>query len=522
MSGQVAGRTHRTWPQRLLIVFNVFCIVAALVGAGSIAYAKRKVGQIDRVDLIGGSGFKGTTDVAPTEPRNFLVVGADDDAGLPADARERQGRDTGKEAVQGVRSDTIMVVRVDPRSTDAKILSIPRDLWVTIPGRASKEKINSALEFGGAQLLIQTIKESLGIEINNYMQVNFAGFKSIVDRLGGVPVWFDTSVRDRKSGLNVMVDGPACVTLDGQQALDYARSRYFQYQDRPGHWKSDGAVDYGRISRQQDFIRRVIRRARQQGLRNPVKLAGFIDVGVQNITLDSGTKVGDMVALGKVFRNFDPQNLRTYSLPTIEATHSGSDALDLDIRKASGVLDLFRPPGSGAAGEVDPSTVSVRVLNGTDTPNQASSTSGALASLGFQPDGFDGTTPTVRTEVRYAAGNEAQAATVARHLDADPLLVVDPAVTVVTVVTGPDFRQVLAAAKPASEISVPGTAPAPPAAPSATIAPTSSTTTTRPTGSKPGSSTTSTTSGTTTTAPVVTTPVRGYVPGSPPAGVSCG
>ncbi len=491
-------RLRRTWPQRFLLVFNVACIVTALLGAGTLAYAKAKVAEIPRVD-VSSSDFAGTSDVAPTEPRNFLLVGADTDDGLPPDAAERVGRDKGPDAITGVRSDTIMIVRVDPGKAGAQILSIPRDLWVSIPGKASKNKINATLEFGGPKLLIDTIRQTFGIEINNYVQVDFAGFKTLVGQLGGIPMYFDRPVRDLHIGLDIT--GPACVTLDPDQALKYVRSRYFQYQQLNGKFRGDGTGDYGRVSRQQDFIRRVINRAKQQGLRNPVKLKNYLDVAVSNVTLDGQTTVGQLVGLGKAFRNFESSDLVTYSLPTFETKRGGADTLDLDAKQSAPILARFRVPvAAPPAGDVAPDSVSVRVLNGSNTPNQASVTSKALGAIGYRITSIDGTAPVKRTEVRFPPGQDGAALSVARHLQADPLLVPDPAVDVVTVVTGPDFQAVLSAARPASDI----------------------TTTTAPPVSVPPQDQTTTTASTTTTEPIPTTTVAGFVPGDPPAGVACG
>src|SRR4051794_14514692 len=107
---------RRTWPQRLLISFNVVCIVAALVGAATLSYAKRQVHQIQRITLE-DPGFVGSADLGSKDPRNFLIVGADSDEGLAADDPVRNGRDSGANAAGGIRSDTIMIVRLDPRST---------------------------------------------------------------------------------------------------------------------------------------------------------------------------------------------------------------------------------------------------------------------------------------------------------------------------------------------------------------------------------------------------------------------
>ena len=491
-----ARRPHRTWPQRLLISFNCLCIIAALVGAGSLAYAKRKVSQIDRYEL---SNINDPTSPGfdSDQPRNFLLVGADSDDGLAADDPARAGRGD----VGGIRSDTIMVVRVDPKTNDAKVVSFPRDLWVDIPG-LGKGRINSSLEFGGPDKLIETIKSNFDIDINHYVQVNFAGFKSLVDEIGGVPVYFDTPVKDQ-GGLNVTSAG--CNTLDGTGALAYVRARHMKYLNENGYWVSlDPTSDLGRISRQQDFIKRVLRRAIKKGARNPRTLSSLINTGVQNIRLDQGTTAGDLIALGNAFRTFDPNALQTYNLPVIGTVRGGADVLDLQTGGAEPILAMFRGTGTEDAGALTPASVAVLVLNGSGTQNQAADASSILATAGFKMSEPGSSAGVARTEVRYAPGQEAQAALVARHLFADVALVPDQDAGQVTVVTGPDFRAALVEPRPESDFPVPTT--------TTTTAPPTTTAAPDATGS------TDTTAATTTTSEV-----PGYVPGAPPAGQpACG
>jgi LCP family protein required for cell wall assembly len=495
-----SGRPRRTWPQRLLIVFNVFCIVGALTAAGTLAYAKRKVGEIDRI-VIGGD-FQGSADLSSKDPRNFLLVGADSDDGLAADDPARAGRDA---TVGGVRSDTIMIVRIDPATTQAKILSFPRDLWVDIPGH-SRSKINAALQFGGPDLLISTIKANFDIDVNHYVQVDFAAFKRLVKMVGGVPVYFATPVRDTQSGLNV--ENAGCTTLDENGALSYVRSRHFRYQNENGRWVSDPTSDLGRISRQQDFIKRVLRRAIAQGARNPAKLAGLLDVAVKNIALDDATTPGDLLQLGNAFRNFDPSTLQTFSLPVTDGWRGGAAVLDLRRSEAEPILAQFRSTGaSSPQGELSPAAISVEVLNGSGKQDQAAQASQVLATAGFRMSPPNSSASVDRTEVRFPPGMEAQAVVVARHLGANPLLIADQDVSEITVVTGPDFVAALLDARPESEIEVPTTA----ATTSTTEAQTSTT-------SSDGSPSPTTVAPSTTS----TTQVLGFVPDAAPAGVDCG
>ena len=492
-------RLRRTWPQRLLITSNVIFIVAALVGAGSLAYAKRKVGEIDRI-LLDAETFDGTSGLASDDPRNFLIVGADSDDGLDANDPARAGRD---DTVAGVRSDTIMIVRLDPKTKQAKVLSFPRDLWVDIPGNSSN-RINASLQFGGADLLISTIKANYGIDINHYVQVDFAGFKSLVEQIDGVPVYFATPVRDTQSGLNVETAG--CHRLDENSALDYVRSRHLKYYDEErGRWVSDPTSDLGRISRQQDFIKRVLTRAIAQGARNPVKLTDFVETGVSNIDLDEQTTPGDLVDLGQAFRNFDPATLETFSLPVADRYRGGAAVLDLVEGEAEPILAQFRGTGSGETTDgLTPALVAVQVLNGSGTQDQAADATELLATAGFKTDTPSSAAGVGQTEVRYAPGMEEQAVLVARHLFANVLLVPDMDVSQVTVVTGPDFVSSLLEPRPATDISVPTT--------TTTTAPTTTSTVVGDTSSS------STSPATTTT----TAEVTGFVPEAAPPGVDCG
>lgn len=469
-------------------------VVVALVGAGSLAYAKRKVNQIDRYEL---SRIQDPTSPGfdSDQPRNFLLVGADSDDGLAVDDPARAGRGD----VGGIRSDTIMVVRVDPKTNDAKVLSFPRDLWVDVPG-LGKNRINSSLEFGGPDKLIETIKQNFDIDINHYVQVNFAGFKSLVDEIGGVPVYFATPVKDR-SGLNVTNAG--CNTLDGDGALAYVRARHLMYLNENGSWKSlDGTSDLGRISRQQDFIKRVLRGAIKKGARNPRTLANLVNTGVANITLDQGTSPGDLIALGNAFRNFDPNALQTYNLPVSGTVKGGAQVLELEAGGAEPILAQFRGTGADATGDLTPASIAVAVVNGSGTQNQAGDASSTLGLAGFKMSEPGSSAGVARTQVRYSPGMEAQAALVARHLFADVELVPDQDVSEITVVTGPDFRAALVDPRPEADFPVP------------------TTTTTTTTAPAPGSPTTAADPN---AASTTTSSIVGYVPGAAPAGEpTCG
>jgi LCP family protein required for cell wall assembly len=206
----------------------MFMVICAISAAGALHYAYRKAGQVNRYEF--GATLAEPAAAAAGSPENFLIVGTDDATGLAPDDPVLIGRPP------GLRSDVIMVVRVDPATEHASILSLPRDLYVPIAGTKGSDRINSAIA-GGPQRLVETITKDLGIPVNHYVELNFLGFRDIVAAIGGVPVYFAEPVRDRKTGL--AVDEPGCVTLDPVQALAYARSRAYEFFE-DGRWHVDG------------------------------------------------------------------------------------------------------------------------------------------------------------------------------------------------------------------------------------------------------------------------------------------
>jgi len=464
-------------------LFNGCFIIGLLVVAGGLGYGYTKYSRLPRIEV----GSVLTSKASDDTPQNFLLVGVDSAASLDPDDPAAAGRAD----VGGLRSDTMMVLRVDPTTGQAILLSLPRDLWVPLAS-GGNQRLNAAIQVGGAENLIDTIEQYLSIPINHYVQVDFAGFKGLVEALDGVKVYFPTPVRDPRSFLDI--DATGCLTLDGTQALGYVRSRHYQYYE-DGRWRSDPTSDFGRVNRQQDFIVRAVRRAVEKGVRNPVTLDNLVDAALGTVTVDDLLTAEDIVNLAAGFRDFDPNGLGTYTLPVSGDSVGEASVLRLLDQEAQPTLALFRgtPRGDAAPGDVR-----VRVLNGTGRPGQAGLVSEALAGVGFGSAGTgDEGGSLIRTVVRYQAGQEAAADLVARHLEAGAELqiVTEPLAADVVVITGLDYAGVRAVPTPA----------------------TSSTSTTQ---SSVATSTTSTATPTSATSPTSTTTVAGQVP-EPPPGSDC-
>src|SRR5882757_2551397 len=149
------------------------------------------------------------------------------------------------------------------------------------------------------------------MHIDHYMKTSFYAFKQLINMLDSVKVPFQYPAKDDNTGFYVAQAG--CVTLDGDAAIAYARSRHFQYDDGTG-FKEDPTSDYGRIARQQDFIRRIIRTAVNKGARQPSVAKQLIDAALApgNLRIDTELTFNDLLGLSGMLRSVDPNQVRSY------------------------------------------------------------------------------------------------------------------------------------------------------------------------------------------------------------------
>ncbi|MEX2133364.1 MAG: LCP family protein, partial [Acidimicrobiia bacterium] len=228
-------------PRWFKVTAITFLVLANIAAAGILWFVnvgQGALGEADTDDDVSDVLDESTGDLT------FLVIGSDTREGL--DDLENFGN------AGGERGDVIMLVRVN-RDGTSQMLSVPRDLWVDIPGHG-QEKINAAYALGGPTLMVQTVKQNLGVEINHYVEVDFVGFMDMIDEIGGVEIFFPYPARDSSSGLDVDAGN---LLLDGETALAFARSRKYQ-EFQNASWVSVEANDIGRTARQQEVVRAII------------------------------------------------------------------------------------------------------------------------------------------------------------------------------------------------------------------------------------------------------------------------
>ncbi len=360
-------RRRWRWTLSLLAVANVV-VFGVLFYLGAL-----RSGLVDGVTVL--PGIADALAPKPTgseDPIVFLVLGSDSREGLP----EQWLGDFG--AAGGERADVIMLVQVIPGEGRMQVLSIPRDLRVSIPGRSGKDKINAAFAYGGSELMIETVQAEFEIGIHHYVELDFAGFAAMVDEVGGIEISFPRPARDLKSGLSV--DAGQQV-LDGRQALALARSRSYQ-ELRDGIWVFVDATDFGRTRRQQQVIVALI-----EAVRSPSVLIdgpGLVTSLARHMTVDPAFREIDFGGLLVDFRSFRPSQIDSATLPGAVENVSGVSYVIAIPEQADAVVEAFRTAGNMGLVVGTEGPPSVAVLNGNGVPGAATRWAEWLEARGME------------------------------------------------------------------------------------------------------------------------------------------
>ncbi len=305
------GRRRRGWRVgRSGVVALVLCALV-LVVVGPLVFGWWQFSRIERIDV-------GPVLQPAAVGTNYLVVGSDSRALVDPASADADAFLAGP--VAGERADTIIVLRVG--DGPARMLSIPRDLWVTYPSTGEEGRINGAFAQGPGEL-IATV-EGLGIPISHYLQIDFTSFAGLVDAVGGVTLDFPHPAYDEMSGL--AVDTAGRVTLDGTQAVAYVRSRqYTEIID--GAPVTDPTGDIGRTARQRAFLAALF--SRLGGTRNPFSVASAATAVAPGLAIDDTMTFLDALRLAWDVRNLSSESVE---LPVDPFTTSGGAAV-LSLRQ---------------------------------------------------------------------------------------------------------------------------------------------------------------------------------------------
>ncbi|WEH39670.1 LCP family protein [Streptomyces sp. AM 2-1-1] len=309
-TGRIRGTgARRRKPSHRRRVKTVVAWTAAgvvVLGGSGLAYAYFALdGNLKGVDINAALGTDRPDDVDDGS-EDILVLGSDSRSG----ANSAYGRDEGT-----ARSDTAMVVHVNRGHRAADIVSVPRDTLVDRPactdpdtGRvtpaATDAMFNSAYQAGGPACAVKTVEAMSGIRMDHYVEVDFTGFKKLVDQLGGVGITTDEVIDDPSSHLRL---APGTHTLDGEQALGLVRTR-----------KSVGdGSDLGRIQLQQAFVKALMEQVKSVGvLTSPAKLFGIANAATKALTTDTDlASVTKLTGFANGLKGLAAKNVDMVTLP---------------------------------------------------------------------------------------------------------------------------------------------------------------------------------------------------------------
>lgn len=260
---------------------------------------------------------------------NFLIAGSDTRAG--ATPGENVGN---SDEVQGARSDTVMLAHIPADRHRAVVISFPRDLEISRPAcnrfdvtkndytnevvpAETKIKLNTAYAIGGPRCLTKWMQQLTGMRINHFVGIDFGGFKGMVDAVQGVTVHLDKPIKDTVLGMVISQTGD--VNISGDQALSFVRAR---------HVIGDPTSDYGRIKRQQQFIKALMEKAMSRGvMTNPGQLSGFV-TAFARATFGDNIGVDQMLTLAQSMKGLDASKLTFMTVPTVgESNSRGNEVL---------------------------------------------------------------------------------------------------------------------------------------------------------------------------------------------------
>jgi LCP family protein required for cell wall assembly len=371
--------------------------------------------------------------------QNILVMGNDDRAaGLTA--KELRELNTGNDG-GSLNTDTMMIIHLPADGKKATLISMPRDSYVDIPGYGMN-KLNAAYPFGynsstgshlqkvaaGANLLIKTVQNLTGLQIDHYAMVDLIGFYRISNAIGGIKVNMCQAISDpaTANGGSGFKAHAGINTIKGSQALAFVRQR---------HGLPNGDLD--RVKRQQYFLTATFRQvfsgnvfSKVSGLLGAVKSSVITDDKLN--PLDLGSQMEKLVA----------NNITSYTIPwdgfsdvqvgSVEIVHPAE--VQAAVLKWIGNTD----PALKTAPLVDPSTVTVSVLNaGSQTNGAAAANAAVLQGQGFTVSNVgDAPTAVTATTIEYADGMQSQAKTLARYVPG--ALLFKAKVATLTLLIGPD------------------------------------------------------------------------------------
>jgi polyisoprenyl-teichoic acid--peptidoglycan teichoic acid transferase len=394
-------RRRRTWGQRGALTLASVTSLSSFAAAGGLWYANHQLGQLQRfkvvhavptpttpssivpaTTLVPGESTTTEPTLPPIDPKaqNFLIYGTDSRACIDPNSPYAPAF-LGPEDT-GTNLDTIMVIRVDPATDTAAILSFPRDLWVKMPNSGRSAMINSVYDKNQRDRLSQTIETNFGFRVDHTIEVDFCAVKSLVDAVGGVNVPFVFPARDGHTGLRV---DKGCHHFQGEEALAYVRSRYYEFFDGK-QWIDDGEKysDLSRIARQQDFVKRMVQKAIDKGARKPSTAKKLIEIGLKNVSVDGDLSINDLLTLSQVLKGLDPAAIKSYRFEGYFSDNGDVIIPSFDSPTNKAILAVYQGKARlltvAGSGGFQPTTSSSTPTSSSSSSNSSSTSTGSTTT----------------------------------------------------------------------------------------------------------------------------------------------
>lgn len=384
-----SGRRGNYWMRGSRIVITLVSVLA-LVGTGVVwSYLRVTDSNYTRISALDENSTDVRDPAGQYGDENYLIVGTDTRAGANADV----GAGT-SDQVEGARSDTIILVNIPASRERVVAVSFPRDLNIDRPACAQWDngaaeyadhvdppaedvKLNSAYAFGGPRCLVKVIQKLSGLKVNHFIGMDFAGFESMVDTVGGVEVCTTRPLVDRQLGTIIPTAGTH--TISGEKALEYVRARKVP---------AEGNGDYGRIRRQQEFLSSLLRKALSNNvLLDPGKLNTFINEFTQ-ASFGDNLNTKSLITLARSLQNVDADQVTFLTVPTAGTDPWGNETPRLaDIRNLfDAIIDDQPLPGEGDSADTDTDTDTDADSDGSGSQSESGTGDGG-ASAGSRASG---------------------------------------------------------------------------------------------------------------------------------------
>ena len=435
----------------LLALASSVVLLLTVIGAGVSVLMGQLQGNITALDISENVDQTGTTEslnvvdeeTGTYEPVTVVLMGSD----------TREGKGNGgfgsASKIGGERSDTTIVLHVSGDRQSAIGVSIPRDTIITLPKCKSKGKtvggfegrFNQAMDIGGPGCTVKAVEQISGLDISNFMMVDFRGFKRIVDAVGGVEICVSTAVDDPLSGLKL---SKGKHVVEGEEALAFVRAR---------KTLGDGS-DTSRIRRQQAFLSSLMRKVLSSGtLLNPASLLGVLNAATESLTADPQmADITNLKDLALSLQDLKPANVTFTTVPW--TPNNDGATVSVNTKKAAPLWQAMKddtpwPPKGGTGDKTPllktaPEKIQVNVLNGTTTPKMAKKVARQLRKEGFivREVGNADTTDYAQTTVLFDPRWDQSAKTLIYAMDAQTSEKVKKQGAVLDVIVGADFDSV--------------------------------------------------------------------------------